>query len=46
MITQSIVWGGASGVVNGGLKAYKETKIIKWTYLPQHTTKSVLKADL
>ena len=58
MVTQSLVWGGASGVVNGGLKAYKETKIIKWTYspLPQDTINikskspqkatNVLKADL
>lgn len=58
MITQSLVWGGASGVVNGGLKAYKETKIIKWTYSPlyQDATNiksksgkgntNVLKADL
>ena len=35
MISQSLVWGAASGVVNGGIKAYQEIKIMRWSYSPQ-----------
>ena len=40
VISQSIVWGSASGVVKGGLEAYQEIKIIKWTYYSPKQTDS------
>eukprot|EP00483_Globobulimina_turgida_P000793 UN00794 len=47
MMTHSVIWGTASGVVSGGVKAYKEIKIVKWTYStfkPPKTT--VFKKDI
>ena len=38
IISQSILWGSASGLVNGVITAYKEVQIIKWSYLPSSTS--------
>merc|ERR1712154_409889 len=44
MATQSILWGTASGFINGGIAASKQIKIEKWTYSPyENKVKSVSK---
>ena len=39
-ITQSILWGTASGLINGGIAAAKQIKIVKWTYSPNKAVKT------
>ena len=37
MLTQSAVWGAASGVTHGGFKGLVELSIVSWTYAPSHS---------